>query len=422
MTDRKVACAARGCSRSWLWRGSDQRKALAAGDKSTPERLCDLCHARTATLVDRELSCVTPGCGTSTNWTSREQLEAIHAHKEAGAPPTPRHACAACAQSARSLGDMVVPCRMESCTQTWSWTGSERLAAGGESATATLKMCASCDARLGELRDRKVRCRTEGCQGGWTWPRLAQLEDALAGRGHPAERACDRCHRELAELADEQHPCRVTGCAGTWTLSKVQQLEAHRAGEGRPPARMCAPCQSAWAHIRDLDVPCKRGGCKGTWSYRRGAQLERLAKQRKTARPASAEGVPPAPLAPPAPPSRLCDACGSSLGAFTDRPVPCKHKPEGCKGTWIWTRFAQLQAKPQGSKSKPPTHVCDACRDFLEGLKSKIIACVTCAASIHWSADLQLRTKFGAMQEPTLCGACKRKLADASRRPASTTS
>ena len=84
-----------------------------------------------------------------------------------------------------------------------------------------------------------------------------------------------------------------------------------------------------------------------------------------------------------------------------DVAVPCEN--DGCPGTWLWTRAAQLIS---GAK-KAPHHMCESCAKYLEGVQPKDIPCATCGKPIHWSKHNQLMTKLGRWVEPTMCGNCK---------------
>lgn len=403
--DKKVPCRVRGCSRTWLWRSAEQVKAFSAGQLQPPPRMCDLCHARAQTLEDRAVKCSTEGCEHTFTWTRPAQLEAIMKHEGAGDPLPPRHLCDACREKARALGDKQAPCRVKGCTNTWTWTGKAQLQAGAtaeKEAAPPARMCDRCHDAYEALRDRKQPCKVKGCARTWTWTRWSQLEARLEAGGDveaPA-RTCDECQRLLGSLEDREVPCRTEGCEGRWIWRRAMQLEAKLAGQEESPKRMCPGCQSKLSKLADRQLACKRTGCKRTWAYKRGAQLERWVKH--------GEG----PEAPP--PQRLCDECRKALDGFEDREVTCKN--EGCAKTWTWTRFAQLQAREGGHGDKPPAHMCDDCKAFLKDRHTKTITCASCGAEIHWAPELQLKTKLGLMQEPTVCGACKRREVSATRQ------
>src|SRR5688572_221068 len=111
LADKKIPCRVRGCPRTWLWRGNEQAKAFAAGNTTPPQRMCDLCHARSQTLEDRVVSCSTQGCEGNFVWSKLAQLEAIL--KSTGDAPVqpPKFLCEACLGKAKTLGDKQVPCR-----------------------------------------------------------------------------------------------------------------------------------------------------------------------------------------------------------------------------------------------------------------------------------------------------------------------
>jgi hypothetical protein len=405
MADKKVACRVRGCPRTWMWRGPEQVKAFSAGHLEPPARMCDLCHARAQMLEEREIPCAAPGCPSTFVWNKLSQLEAILKHTGDSPPAPPRHLCEACRGKVRELADRHLPCRVKGCTRTWTFTGRAQLQAGIVPGAETTieppsRMCDACHEVYESLADQRRPCKVRGCQRGFVvtrWQRLEAMRAAEAQGVETApfpERMCDECAHLLSTLKDEDVACRTEGCDGTWVYRRSQKLEALLANPDEaptPPPRMCPGCQSKLSHLCDRSVPCKRGGCRRTWLFKRGTQLERWIKH--------GEGPETAP------PQRLCDECRKKLDHLKDHPIQCKN--EGCKGTWVWTRFAQLAHHESGSHG-PPSHMCDACREFLMAHPAKTLSCQTCQAHIHWSSEFQLRTHFGLMQEPTLCGACKR--------------
>jgi len=379
----------------WTWRAAEQMKAFSSGQTQPPARMCELCHGRAETMTDRDVECQTTGCANTWVWSTIGQLEAILKHVGSGEPPPPRGMCEACRAKARDIADRQVACRVKGCAQTWTWTGRAQLQAGAspeQEVEPPARMCDACHEAFESFADERRPCKVKGCERSWVYTRWQQVEAKAAGHGAP-ERMCDECARELKTLADQTLPCRTDGCNGTWLWTRAQQLEARHAGQSGPPARMCGSCQSKFSHLKDITVACKRTGCKNTWLYKRGAQLERWVKH--------AEGPELAP------PHRLCDGCRKHLDEFQDREVACKS--EGCKNTWTWTRFAQLQAAETGHAGRPPSHLCATCREFLEGHHGKTIVCTRCGAAIHWAPELQLRTQLGLMKEPSLCGSCKRE-------------
>lgn len=415
MADKKIPCRVRGCPRSWLWRGPERVKAFSAGHMEPQARMCDLCHARAQTLEDRHVRCSTSGCDGTFLWNKFSQLEAILEQKEEGPAPPPKLLCEGCRRKVRQIPDQPIPCRVKACSKTWIWSGRAQLQAGVlPGAEATIeppsRMCEACHELYESITDQRRPCKVQGCKRSFVWKRWERLEALRAAEAQGAQHAdaplrmCDECAHLLSTLEDEDVPCRTEGCDGVWSWRRSHQLEALLAlpvpdAELLPPARMCPACQAKFSQLKDRAVPCKRGGCKRTWVFKRGTQLERWIKH--------GEG----PDRPP--PQRLCDECRKKLDQFQDRPVECKNA--GCAGTWVWTRFAQLAAKESGHHA-PPLHVCDACREFMEAHPAKTLSCRDCQAPIHWSSEFQLKTKLGLMQEPTLCGACK-KIASTPRKP-----
>jgi hypothetical protein len=389
LVGREVACATRGCDRTWLWSKEEITQANARGQTQPPKRTCESCEARLRSLAPREAPCARPGCSGTRAFSVNAQLDAwLRAGRPAEDPAPPPGLCAACQKIADERSDLEAPCRLRGCDGKWLFTAraqAQLAAETGELApTPPKRLCARCESELKQLSDQPVPCRVRACTRHWTWSRFSQLEARRAGRADaaPPSRMCEPCASELKGFADRELPCRVRGCKNTFVYSARAQLEAHKSGAdpSQQPKRMCASCAEKLSALSDTEVACKRPGCTRNWTWKRGAQL--------TAKRARA-------------PRRFCDACEAELGKLADREIPCEN--EGCTGTWTWNRVAQLLA----GRGKPPRHMCGGCTEFLASAQPKDIPCTRCGKAIHWAKQNQLQTKLGRWVEPTLCGSCK---------------
>jgi len=281
------------------------------------------------------------------------------------------------------IDDRQVPCKMDGCDRTWTWTAAEQIQAFGQ--PPPRRMCAEHyalhHAVLQGAADREVRCSNPWCERTWTWPKSAQL--ALLQRSprtnpadlEPPSRTCDPCARDERELADAEVACRVDGCKRTWTWSRDAQLK-HRAwlrhapaiakaeddderrGRRRrrrrgakspadPPPRMCEPCRQRLGTLVERESTCKVHGCTRTVTIDRESQLRAWAALGTTDVDAEA------PLA-----KRMCEVCREFCRLHGDREVACGRP--GCDRTWTYKTGAQLQAFLAG-RFEDPLRLCDAC-------------------------------------------------------------
>lgn len=302
---------------------------------------------------------------------------------ESQAPRPPSHQAAAFASLTAGLfshlDDRAVPCKVEGCSRTWTWTAAEQIESFGQ--PPPRRMCAEHLAAQNTAADVQVACSNPWCERTWTWTRQAQL--AAAQRGGPRRpdgepqapsRVCDHCIREEKELADAEVACRVDGCTGTWTWSRDAQLK-HRAwlrhqpgsprpdaasegGRGRrrrrgrgqsidgPPPRMCESCRQRLAALVDRETLCKVHGCTRQVKIDRESQLRAWVA-------AGDRNLADVPL-----PKRMCEVCREFCRLHRDREVPCARP--GCTGTWTYKSGAQLQAFLAGH-FEDPARLCAEC-------------------------------------------------------------
>lgn len=306
------------------------------------------------------------------------------------------------------LDDRQIPCKVDGCDRTWTWTAAEQIQAFGQ--PPPRRMCAEHAAAFGGVADREVPCANPGCERTWTWPKSAQLAQLQrSGTAEPPRKVCPECTKEERELADREVPCRVEGCARTWTWGRDAQLK-HRAWARRfaeeealgversddhggsrsperaaggkrrrrrkqrvdvhePPPRMCLPCRDKAAAIVEREVPCKVHGCTRTTVLDRESQL------RAWARLGTLDLAADAPQA-----RRMCESCREFCRTHPDREVPCGRP--GCDKTWTYKTGAQLQDSLAGRR-QDPIRLCDECaRGGLVGLAvgapegSEVMPCV----------------------------------------------
>lgn len=284
------------------------------------------------------------------------------------------------------LDDRQIPCKVDGCDRTWTWTAAEQIQAFGQ--PPPRRMCVEHAAAFGGVADREVPCANPGCERTWTWPKSAQLAQLQrSGTAEPPRKVCPECTKEERELADREVPCRVEGCARTWTWSRDAQLKhrtwarrfaeeealgiersddhggsrsPERAPGGKrrrrrkqrvdvhePPPRMCLPCRDKAAAIVEREVPCKVHGCTRTTVLDRESQL------RAWARLGTLDLAADAPQA-----RRMCESCREFCRTHPDREVPCGRP--GCDKTWTYKTGAQLQDSLAGRR-QDPIRLCDEC-------------------------------------------------------------
>jgi hypothetical protein len=112
----------------------------------------------------------------------------------------------------------------------------------------------------------------------------------------------------------------------------------------------------------------------------------------------------------------MCDSCRASFGKLGDREVRCR--TSGCKNTWTWSRFDQLDAcVADKTPPKAPSHMCQRCFDLWSTLKDVERPCRRSSCKGTWmdkrGAQLAraVRGKVGDPY-PHLCTNCEKELGD----------
>jgi hypothetical protein len=309
------------------------------------------------------------------------------------------------------LDDRQIPCKVDGCDRTWTWTAAEQIQAFGQ--PPPRRMCAEHAAAFGGVGDREVPCANPGCERTWTWPKSAQLAQLQrSGIAEPPRKVCPECTKEERELADREVPCRVEGCARTWTWARDAQLKhrtwarrfaeeeasgmapperaPERAPGGKrrrrrkqrvdvhePPPRMCLPCRDKAAAIIEREVPCKVHGCT------RSTVLDRESQLRAWARLGTLDLAAEAPQT-----RRMCESCREFCRTHPDREVPCGRP--GCDKSWTYKTGAQLQDSLAGRR-QDPIRLCEECsRGGLVGLAvgapegAEVMPCVVSLCDGVW--------------------------------------
>ena len=130
----------------------------------------------------------------------------------------------------------------------------------------------------------------------------------------------------------------------TWTAR--DQLEA----AGKPaPRRLCEECFQTLHTLEDRQLPCRIKSCTNTVLWNRYQQLEYLKAGRSLEEP----------------PRRLCDVCLARSAKLQEQEKPCRI--HGCKNTWTWRVYDQLEAlaaTPEGQEPTAPNRMCNDCFSF----------------------------------------------------------
>ena len=277
------------------------------------------------------------------------------------------------------LDERQIPCKVDGCDKTWTWTAQEQMQAFGQ--PPPRRMCGEHLAKLTAIDDREVECCNPGCERTWTWPKKAQTTQLQrTGSNKPPRKVCPQCTKEERELSDRPAPCRVEGCRRTWVWTRDAQLkhrtwarrqaeegaDTHSRGRGRsggkrrgrgrrrqtvdinqPPFRMCGPCNDKLSRLVEREVPCKVHGCTRSARMDRESQLRGWAKLRTE--DLAAEG----PVV-----RRMCETCREFCHNHPDREVACGRP--GCEQTWTYKTGAQLQDSLAGRR-QDPIRLCSEC-------------------------------------------------------------
>ena len=277
------------------------------------------------------------------------------------------------------LDERQVPCMIDGCPNTWSWTAQEQMQAFGQ--PPPKRMCNEHRAALSSIEDRELPCANPGCEHTWTWTTAMQRKamQRTGGTVEPPRKVCPHCIAEEKDLADREVPCRLEGCGRHWTWTRDAQLKhrvwARRQAEedaaepasgrgggkrrGRrnrrrrrpdihePPPRLCGPCQDKLARLEPREAPCKVHGCTRTVTLDREVQLRAWALLHTEDLDAE-----------PSLPRRMCDTCREFCRSHPDREVACGRP--GCERTWTYKTGAQLQDFLAGRR-QDPIRLCDEC-------------------------------------------------------------
>lgn len=260
-------------------------------------------------------------------------------------------------------------------------------------------MCDECFALFQTLEDKTMPCSKPECTGTWTWTRFQQLEAHAQGRDNQSPKGfCDACRSEMQGKGDIQQPCRIKGCKNTWTWTKRMQMESK---DGKPPRRLCDECFHTLNSLQDRELPCRIKGCTGKISWSRYQQLEWLKSGKKLENP----------------PAWMCNDCHEKSRQMQPVEQPCRMN--GCKKTWSYSVYEQLEAiksAPEGKEPEAPKKMCKDCFDFYSRAKDKECECGNrgCTNKWTWSRAMQLGAHLhGHDQEPRrMCAQCQAKLAE----------
>ncbi len=101
---------------------------------------------------------------------------------------------------------------------------------------------------------------------------------------------------------------------------------------------------------------------------------------------------------------KMCDSCWAYFKTLEDKQVPCS-KP-GCKNTWTWNRYQQLEAHVKGHDT-PPRGLCNECRSQEREKQDQQIPCRTrgCKNTWTWTRRMQMESKDGRPPH-RLCDSC----------------
>lgn len=301
-----------------------------------------------------------------------------------------------------SLGDLFpekeVKCRIRGCGNLIVLSGNEAMQhlTRNPQMGRQDKMCQSCYDLFVTLQDQDIPCAKPGCQGKWLWNRFQQLEAHAAGRaGAPPRGLCAACLATMKEHDDVPQPCRVKGCTRTWVWTRRMQMES-----STPPRKLCDECFKQLNGLHDLQQPCRIKGCENTWNWNRHLQLEHLRAGHQLQ----------------APPRRLCNACAARISTLKNIDTPCK--VHGCKNTWTYSTFEQLESlatAAEGSVPATPARMCKECFAFFNNAAEQQQPCRNrnCKNTWTWTRSMQLAAKVhGQTKAPArMCDDCQKRLA-----------
>ena len=101
---------------------------------------------------------------------------------------------------------------------------------------------------------------------------------------------------------------------------------------------------------------------------------------------------------------RMCDECFAKLQTLEDKEMPCS-KP-GCKGTWIWNRFQQLEASA-GGRTPKPHGFCKDCLEEMKNVQDRQIPCRIRGCKNTWTLTAREQLQLGDGHVPSrMCDEC----------------
>jgi hypothetical protein len=106
-------------------------------------------------------------------------------------------------------------------------------------------------------------------------------------------------------------------------------------------------------------------------------------------------------------PEKMCEECYAIFQTLEDKTLPCS--TEGCDGTWVWNRHAQLEAmrKQKTDNPVPPHGLCEKCRAEASKVEPQERPCRLrgCKNTWTWTAREQIASG-GKPPAPRLCDEC----------------
>ena len=271
------------------------------------------------------------------------------------------------------LDDREVPCTVDGCDNTWTWTTDDQIKAYGQ--PPPKRRCAECSA----IDDKNVPCSVEGCRRTWTWTASAQIKHRTWARRQPPRdgkrrrradgaprRKCDLCHTKLSQLVERDSVCKVHGCTRAVKIDKDSQLRAWAAlktedltAEPQLPKKMCDVCREFCRAHPDRPVQCGRPGCDRTWTYKTGAQLQSfLAGRFEDPIRLACEGS-DCPLIRLEAEQLAQKAGQDDVRIDADAEImPCI--VPACEGTWIWK--PGMKIAPCNDGDEPTDRMCESHR------------------------------------------------------------
>ena len=106
-------------------------------------------------------------------------------------------------------------------------------------------------------------------------------------------------------------------------------------------------------------------------------------------------------------PEKMCEECYAIFQTLEDKTLPCS--TDGCDGTWVWNRHAQLEAmrKQKTDNPVPPHGLCEKCRAEASKVEPQERPCRLrgCKNTWTWTAREQIASG-GKPPAPRLCDEC----------------